>query len=71
MNDDILKGKWKQMKGDVKMWWGKLTDDDLDLIAGHKDKLVGRIQELYGIAREKAQEDVDRRLAEFEKAPGR
>ncbi len=67
MNEDILQGKWKQIRGEAKAWWGKLTDDDLDLIAGHKDKLVGRIQERYGIAREKARDDVENRLKEFER----
>jgi len=46
-----MEGKWKQAKGAVKQKWGKLTDDDLDVIAGQKDKLVGRIQERYGIAK--------------------
>jgi len=51
MNWDQMEGKWKQAKGAVKQKWGKLTDDDLDVIAGQKDKLVGRIQERYGIAK--------------------
>jgi len=45
MNADILQGKWKQLRGDVKKWWGNLTDDDLDKIAGERDKLIGRVQE--------------------------
>lgn len=59
MNWDQVEGKWKQMKGSVKQQWGKLTDDDLDVIAGSKDKLVGRIQERYGIAKDDAQRQVD------------
>jgi uncharacterized protein YjbJ (UPF0337 family) len=59
MNTDQMAGKWKQMKGAVKSKWGKLTDDDLDVINGEKEKLVGRIQERYGIAREEAQLQVD------------
>jgi uncharacterized protein YjbJ (UPF0337 family) len=59
MNSDQMAGKWKQMKGSVKTRWGKLTDDDLDVISGQKDKLVGRVQERYGIAREEAQGQVD------------
>jgi uncharacterized protein YjbJ (UPF0337 family) len=43
MNQDILAGKWKQMRGDLKTWWGKLTDDDVDRIGGQKDKLIGLI----------------------------
>lgn len=59
MNADQMKGKWKQMKGSVKERWGKLTDDDIDVIDGQHDQLVGRIQERYGIAREAAQKQVD------------
>lgn len=59
MNWDQVEGKWKQMKGTVKQKWGKLTDDDLDVIAGKKDQLVGKIQERYGITREEAQKQVD------------
>jgi len=59
MNSDQLKGKWKQMKGSVKERWGKLTDDDLDIINGQNEQLVGKIQEKYGIAKEEAQRQVD------------
>jgi uncharacterized protein YjbJ (UPF0337 family) len=59
MNSDQMKGKWKQMKGSVKERWGKLTDDDLDIIDGQQDQLIGTIQERYGIAREAAQKQVD------------
>jgi uncharacterized protein YjbJ (UPF0337 family) len=59
MNWDQVEGKWKQMKGSVKTRWGKLTDDDLDVIAGQRDQLVGRIQERYGIAKDDAQRQVD------------
>jgi uncharacterized protein YjbJ (UPF0337 family) len=59
MNSDQLKGKWKQMKGGVKERWGKLTDDDLDVIDGKQDQLIGKIQERYGIAKEAAQKQVD------------
>jgi uncharacterized protein YjbJ (UPF0337 family) len=59
MNWDQVEGKWKQMQGSVKQKWGKLTDDDLDVVAGSRDKLVGRIQERYGIAKEEAQKEVD------------
>jgi uncharacterized protein YjbJ (UPF0337 family) len=59
MNDDIFEGKWKQLKGQVKQAWGKLTDDDLDRISGKRDELVGLIQERYGWERNKAQEAVD------------
>ena len=59
MNSDQLKGKWTQMKGSVKERWGKLTDDDLEVINGQADQLVGKIQERYGIAREAAQKHVE------------
>jgi uncharacterized protein YjbJ (UPF0337 family) len=59
MNSDQLKGKWKQLKGSVKERWGKLTDDDLDVIDGQSEQLIGTIQERYGIAREAAQKQVD------------
>ena len=59
MNWEQLQGKWKQSKGQVREKWGKLTDDDLDVIAGQREQLVGRIQERYGIAKEVAQEQAD------------
>jgi len=62
MNTDVLKGKWRQMKGEAQVQWGKLTNDDLDQIEGESDKLVGKLQERYGYARERAQEEVDRFL---------
>jgi uncharacterized protein YjbJ (UPF0337 family) len=51
MNWDQMEGKWMQIKGSVKERWGKLTDDDLDVIAGKRDKLIGKVQERYGIAK--------------------
>jgi len=54
MNEDIIKGKWSQLSGKLKEKWGKLTDDDVNQLEGHRDYLVGRLQERYGIAREKA-----------------
>lgn len=59
MNTDQLQGKWKQLKGSVKERWGKLTDDDIDVINGQHDHLIGRIQERYGIAKQEAQSQVD------------
>ncbi|HEY4899538.1 MAG TPA: CsbD family protein [Terriglobales bacterium] len=58
MNSDQMQGKWKQMKGSVKEKWGKLTDDDLDIIAGRQDQLLGKIQERYGITKEEAAKQV-------------
>jgi uncharacterized protein YjbJ (UPF0337 family) len=59
MNEDRMEGKWKQMKGALKSRWGKLTDDDLEVIEGQKDQLVGKVQERYGIAKDEAQKQVD------------
>lgn len=59
MNWDQTEGKWKQLKGSAKQQWGKLTDDDLMVIAGNRDKLVGKVQERYGIAKEEAQKRAD------------
>ena len=59
MNSDQMKGKWKQLKGSVKERWGKLTDDDIDVIDGQSDQLIGKIQERYGVAREEAKKQVD------------
>ena len=58
MNWDQISGNWKQLKGTVREQWGKLTDDDLDVIAGKRDQLVGRVQERYGVAKEKAEDQV-------------
>jgi len=62
MNQDIFAGQWKQIRGELKSWWGKLADNDFDRIGGQKDKLVGVVQEKYGYAREQAQQEVDRLL---------
>jgi uncharacterized protein YjbJ (UPF0337 family) len=59
MNSDQVAGQWKQAKGAIKAKWGKLTDDDLTVIEGNRDQLVGKIQERYGIAREEAQKQVE------------
>lgn len=55
IDNNVFKGKWTQMKGEAKKQWGKLTDDDLDVINGEKDKLIGKLQEKYGHTREQAQ----------------
>jgi uncharacterized protein YjbJ (UPF0337 family) len=59
MNWDQVQGKWKQAKGSLRQKWGKLTDDDLDTIAGSREKFVGVLQERYGIAKEEAQKRAD------------
>lgn len=58
MNKDQLKGNWNQLKGKIKEKWGKLTDDDMQVVEGRFDQLAGRIQERYGIAKEEAERQV-------------
>ena len=58
MNWEKIKGNWNQAKGHVKQQWGKLTDDQLDVISGHRDILIGRIQEAYGITKDEAERQV-------------
>ena len=71
MNEDVLKGKWKQMKGSVRQWWGKLTDDDVDRIAGRTEELVGVLQERYGWSREQAEAEVKARVRDMDTQPTR
>jgi uncharacterized protein YjbJ (UPF0337 family) len=59
MNWDRIEGNWKQFKGKAKEQWGKLTDDDLDVVSGKRDQLAGRIQERYGIAKDDAERQID------------
>jgi uncharacterized protein YjbJ (UPF0337 family) len=59
MNWDTVKGQWMQMKGSVRKKWGKITDDDLDVIGGERERLIGKIQERYGIAKDEAEKQVD------------
>jgi len=58
MNQDIIKSQWKQLKGEIKQKWGKLTDDDLTLIEGKRDVLEGKLQERYGLAKDKAAAEI-------------
>jgi uncharacterized protein YjbJ (UPF0337 family) len=66
MNKDIIEGKWKQMQGEARAWWGKLTDDDLERAAGKFEVLAGILQEKYGYTREQAADEIDKRVTEFE-----
>jgi uncharacterized protein YjbJ (UPF0337 family) len=68
MNWDQVEGKWKQLGGKFRGKWGKLTDDDLQVIAGTRDQLVGRIQEHDGIAKEEAQKQADAFVKELNEA---
>jgi uncharacterized protein YjbJ (UPF0337 family) len=65
MNTDQMSGKWKQMKGAAKQHWGKLTDDDLEVIAGKRESLIGKLQERYGMAKEEAQKKADEWLKSY------
>lgn len=64
MNWDRIEGNWKQLKGSVRERWGKLTDDHLATINGHREKLVGKIQEAYGIGKDEA----ERQIADWQNA---
>ncbi len=61
-----IKGHWKQIRGKAKTWWGKLTDDDLDVIDGKYEQLVGRLQVRYGITKKKAAREINKRLEELQ-----
>lgn len=67
MNKDTIEGNWKQLKGKVIEQWGKLTDDDFDVIDGKREQLLGRIQERHGISRDEAEKQV----ADWEARDGR
>ncbi|MBY6091689.1 CsbD family protein [Pseudooceanicola sp. 502str34] len=59
MNWDRIEGNWKQLKGNALENWGKLTNDDMDVVDGKRDQLVGKLQERYGIAKDEAERQVD------------
>jgi len=65
MYEDVLEGKWKEIKGGIKEKWGKLTDDDLTEIGGKKDKLLGRLQQMYGYSRDKAEQEYNEFIVRF------
>ena len=69
MNWDRIEGNWKQFTGTAKHKWGKLTDDQLDVIAGKRDQLAGRIQEAYGITKEASQRQIDQWLRDQRDTP--
>lgn len=60
---NVLEGRWQQLKGDARRFWGKLTDDDLERAAGNKDKLVGALKERYGYHQDRAEQEFDRFVA--------
>lgn len=61
MNANVFEGKWKQIRGQAKEWWGKLTDDDLDKVEGKFDKFVGLLQEKYGYTQQQVEEELEKR----------
>jgi uncharacterized protein YjbJ (UPF0337 family) len=67
MNEDIIKGQWNEIKGDIQKKWGKLTNDDLDQINGDRTKLSGKIQKAYGIE----QDEVEKQLKDWEDKRGK
>jgi uncharacterized protein YjbJ (UPF0337 family) len=71
MNKDIFEGKWKEMRGQVKTWWGKLTDDDLDQANGNAEQLVGLLQQKYGFTRQRAEDELNQRVEDVKKAIGK
>ena len=60
MNWDRIEGNWKQLQGKMQEQWGKLTNDDLDVVAGKRDELAGKIQAHYGVARDAAEKQIDK-----------
>lgn len=63
MNNNIFEGKWKQIRGQAKGWWGKLTDSDLEKIDGKFEQLIGVLQEKYGYTQKQAEEEYKKRTA--------
>ena len=66
MNKDVFEGKWKQVRGEAKVWWGKLTDDDLDKVAGRFEMFIGLLQEKYGYSRAQAEREIEQHMREMD-----
>ncbi|RPI85914.1 MAG: CsbD family protein [Chloroflexi bacterium] len=64
MNKDIFEGTWKEMRGQIKEWWGKLTDDDLERAGGNAEQILGLLQQKYGYTRERAEQEFNQKLEE-------
>jgi uncharacterized protein YjbJ (UPF0337 family) len=67
MSSDILEGQWKQLRGRIKEVWGDLTDDEIDMIEGRRDRLAGKLQERYGWSRVEADEEIDRFIRDLDR----
>ena len=70
MNEDVLKGQWKEIKGGVKEKWGKLTDDDLTQVEGNIEKLLGLLQQKYGYAKDKAEQEYKDFIGRYKERAG-
>ena len=66
MNKDVFEGKWKQVRGEVRGWWGKLTDDDVDKVAGQFEVFIGLLREKYGYSRARAVKEIDQHVGEYD-----
>ena len=66
MVSDVLKGQWKQLRGQIKEQWGELTDDEIDQIEGRRDRLIGKLQEKYGYTRQEAEDRVNAFMREMQ-----
>jgi uncharacterized protein YjbJ (UPF0337 family) len=64
LNKDIFEGNWKEMSGEIKEWWGKLTDDDLEQAGGNAEQILGLLQQKYGYTRQHAEQEFNARIAE-------
>ncbi len=65
--NDMMTGKWNEMKGNMRQWWGKLTDNDWEEVKGNKDKLIGKLQQRYGYNKMQAEEEYNRRMSEYDR----
>jgi len=65
VNQDVFEGKWEQVRGEAKAWWGKLTDADLDKAAGQFEVFISLLQEKYGYSRERAVKEIDKHIVKY------
>ncbi len=71
MHKGGFEGNWKPVRDQAKEWWGQLTGDNMDKVGGQRNKFIGLIQEKYGYTREKAEQEFDRHMAEYQATRGR
>jgi uncharacterized protein YjbJ (UPF0337 family) len=69
-NPDLFERQWPQVRGQIKTWWDRLTDTDLEQVSGQKAQLIRLVQEKYGYARDRAEQEIDRRLRDYREAGG-